>query len=357
MLIAAGLLARKARQHGLAPGLGEDLARPGSPAAASYLKRSGLPRRPGSARLRHRRLRLHHLHRQLRPLVPEEMAKAIQERGVVAAAVLSGNRNFPGRSTRSSTTPFFASPPLVVAFGLAGSVDLDISREPVGRGHGEPVFLKDLWPGEEEIAAAHAKALDADDFVKAYADVRGGPAWAALEAPARVSLGILARPTSGARRSWRSQAGERRRGVRGPAAHRLGRRHHDRPHLARRGDPAQGRGWRLPGRRRRGPERPQRLLVPPRQLRGHGAGPVHQPLGPQPPGASPAGLDHPCPLGRAPAVVPGGRALPRRGGADGDSPGRHYGSGSSRDWAAKGPASWACAPCWPAASSGSTAPT
>jgi aconitate hydratase len=79
---------------------------------------------------------------------------------------------------------FLASPPLVVAFGLAGSVDLDISREPVGRGRqGEPVFLKDLWPSEEEIAAAHGLALDAGDFVKAYADVSGGRTWMALEAP------------------------------------------------------------------------------------------------------------------------------------------------------------------------------
>jgi aconitate hydratase len=72
----------------------------------------------------------------------------------------------------------------VVAFGLAGSVYLDISREPIGRGRqGEPVFLRNLWPTEDEIASAYAKALKADDFIKAYADVSGGPAWAALEAP------------------------------------------------------------------------------------------------------------------------------------------------------------------------------
>jgi aconitate hydratase len=184
MLIAAGLLARKARRHGLTPpswvktSLG-----PGSPAAANYLRRSGL---------------LDDLEAlgsgivgfgcttcigNSGPLVPE-MAEAIQNRGVVAAAVLSGNRNFPGRVHSLIDHAFLASPPLVVAFGLAGSVDLDISREPIGRGrHGEPVFLKDLWPAEDEIASAHTKALEADDFIKAYADVSGGPAWAALEAP------------------------------------------------------------------------------------------------------------------------------------------------------------------------------
>ena len=184
MLIAAGLLARKARQRGLAPpawvktSLG-----PGSPAAASYLKRSGLLDDLEALGFGIVGFGCTTCIGNSGPLVPE-MAEAIQERGVVAAAVLSGNRNFPGRVHALVDHAFLASPPLVVAFGLAGSVDLDISREPVGRGrHGEPVFLKDLWPGEEEIAAAHAEALDADDFVKAYADVGGGPAWAALEAP------------------------------------------------------------------------------------------------------------------------------------------------------------------------------
>jgi aconitate hydratase len=185
MLIAAGLLARKARQHGLAPpawvktSLG-----PGSPAAASYLKRSGLLDDLEALGFGIVGFGCTTCIGNSGPL-EAEMAKAIQERGVVAAAVLSGNRNFPGRVHTLVDHAFLASPPLVVAFGLAGSVELDISREPVGRGrHGEPVFLKNIWPSEEEIAAAHAKALDADDFVKAYADASGGPAWAALEAPA-----------------------------------------------------------------------------------------------------------------------------------------------------------------------------
>jgi aconitate hydratase len=186
MLLAAGILARKARQHGLKPpswvktSLG-----PGSPAAADYLRRSGL---------------LEDLEAQgfgivgfgcttcignSGPLVPE-MAEAIQKRGVTAAAVLSGNRNFPGRVHGMLDHGFLASPPLVVAFAHAGSVGLDITREPIGRGrHGQPVFLKDLWPTEEEIASAYASALDAEDFVNAYADVSGEPAWAALEAPTR----------------------------------------------------------------------------------------------------------------------------------------------------------------------------
>ena len=112
------------------------------------------------------------------------MAEAIRERGVVAAAVLSGNRNFPGRVHGMLDHAFLASPPLVVAFGLAGRVDLDISREPIGRGRdGAAVFLADIWPTDDEIAAALASAVRPADFIEAFADLTGGPAWAALEAP------------------------------------------------------------------------------------------------------------------------------------------------------------------------------
>ena len=254
MLIAAGLLARKARQHGLAPpawvktSLG-----PGSPAAASYLKRSGLLDDLEALGFGIVGFGCTTCIGNSGPLVPE-MAKAIQERGVVAAAVLSGNRNFPGQVHALVDHAFLASPPLVVAFGLAGSVDLDISREPIGRGRqGEPVFLKDLWPGEEEIAAAHAKALDADDFVKAYADLSGGPAWAALEAPTgRASLGS---PLDLPPRPPFVALPKRVSGVEEIEAQPLIVLGDDitTDHLARRGDPAQGRGWRLPDRRRRGP--------------------------------------------------------------------------------------------------------
>ena len=184
MLIAAGLLARKARQHGLTPPawVKTSLA-PGSPAAALYLKRSGLLDDLEALGFGIVGFGCTTCIGNSGPLAPE-MAEAIQERGVVAAAVLSGNRNFPGRVHSLVDHAFLASPPLVVAFGLAGSVDLDISRESLGSGpDGKKVLLKDLWPTEDEITVALSGALDSDDFVQAYSDVSGGPAWTALEAP------------------------------------------------------------------------------------------------------------------------------------------------------------------------------
>ena len=184
MLIAAGLLARKAHERGLAPPpwVKTSLA-PGSPAAADYLRRSGLLTDLEALGFGIVGFGCTTCIGNSGPLVPA-MAEAIRERGVVAAAVLSGNRNFPGRVHGMLDHAFLASPPLVIAFGLAGRVDLDISREPIGRSRdGSAVFLADIWPTEDEITAALADAVRPADFVQAFADLTGGPAWAALEAP------------------------------------------------------------------------------------------------------------------------------------------------------------------------------
>ena len=184
MLLAAGLLARKARERGLAPPpwVKTSLA-PGSPAAADYLRRSGLLTDLEALGFGIVGFGCTTCIGNSGPLVPV-MAEAIQKRGVVAAAVLSGNRNFPGRVHGMLDHAFLASPPLVVAYALAGRVDLDIAEEPIGLGRETaPVFLADIWPSDDEIDGALAAALRSADFVGAFADQGGGAAWSAIEAP------------------------------------------------------------------------------------------------------------------------------------------------------------------------------
>jgi len=114
--------------------------------------------------------------------LPEAVAKAVDEGKLVAAAVLSGNRNFEGRVNPLTRANYLASPPLVVAYALAGSVDVDFEREPLGTGtDGKPVFLKDVWPTQQEIADAIASSLDPKMFATNYGNVfDGNPRWNAL---------------------------------------------------------------------------------------------------------------------------------------------------------------------------------
>ena len=114
------------------------------------------------------------------------MAEAIEKRGVTAAAVLSGNRNFPGRVHGQVDHAFLASPPLVVAYGLAGTVEIDITREPVGRdtdgAAGVPARPLAVRRRDRRRAC---RGDAAKDFTDAYADNSGGAVWAALDAPSR----------------------------------------------------------------------------------------------------------------------------------------------------------------------------
>src|SRR5499427_2193222 len=114
--------------------------------------------------------------------LPETVAKAVDEGKLVAAAVLSGNRNFEGRVNPLTRANYLASPPLVVAYALAGSVDVDFEREPLGTGSdGKPVFLKDVWPTQKEIADSVASSLDPKMFATSYGNVfDGNPRWNAL---------------------------------------------------------------------------------------------------------------------------------------------------------------------------------
>lgn len=182
VMIGAGLLAKKAAERGLKvpPYVKTSLA-PGSKVVTEYLKTAGL----------------------LEPLeqlgfdlvgygcttcignsgpLPENISNAISESQIVAAAVLSGNRNFEGRIHPLAKANYLASPPLVVAFALAGTVEIDLSTEPLGHTpEGQPVYLHDVWPTQEEISSAMERSINPEMFRRTYANTwDGNPVWNAI---------------------------------------------------------------------------------------------------------------------------------------------------------------------------------
>jgi aconitate hydratase len=185
VMVGAGLVAKKANARGLQvrPWVKTSLA-PGSLVVTEYLKRSGL---------------LGELERQGFHVVgygcttcignsgplPEPVSRAIQEGELVAASVLSGNRNFEGRVHPEVRMNFLASPPLVVAYALAGTVDIDLRSEPIGTGaDGAPVYLEDIWPSQHEVQAVIREAVTRDLYRSTYAHVfEGDSRWSRLEAP------------------------------------------------------------------------------------------------------------------------------------------------------------------------------
>jgi aconitase A len=114
--------------------------------------------------------------------LPEPVAEAVQAQDLVVAAVLSGNRNFEGRIHPQVRASFLASPPLVVAYALAGTVDIDLTKDPIGYDvNGEPVYLREIWPSQEEINAVVSRALSPELFRKTYSQVfEGDEHWRAL---------------------------------------------------------------------------------------------------------------------------------------------------------------------------------
>ena len=184
LLIAAGLLARKARTRGLAvPAWVKTSLAPGSPAASAYLRRAGLLEdleAVGFAIVGHGCTTSIG---NSGPLTPP-IAEALARKAVAPVAILSGNHNFPGRVHPDLELAFIMSPPLVIAFALAGDAARDLSREPIGTGSdGQPVHLEALWPTHEEVAAHLAKAIDPADFRREFRIASQSPAWQALDAP------------------------------------------------------------------------------------------------------------------------------------------------------------------------------
>lgn len=182
VMVAAGLLAKKAVEHGVSvpPYVKTSLA-PGSKVVTAYLQAAGL---------------MPYLEQLGFYLVgygcttcignsgplPDVVASAIEENGLVAAGVLSGNRNFEGRINPYVQANYLASPPLVVAYAIAGTVDIDLTSDPVAHNaQGEPVFLRDIWPTQKEIADTIASALEPEMFAQQYGNVYdGNETWNAI---------------------------------------------------------------------------------------------------------------------------------------------------------------------------------
>jgi aconitate hydratase len=179
VMLAAGLLAKKAVQHGLTVSdtIKASLA-PGSRVVSDYLDATGLQPYLDQLGFNLVGYGCTTCIGNSGPL-PAPIEKAVLDHDLITASVLSGNRNFEARVHSSVKANFLMSPPLVVAFALAGRVDIDLSKDPLGQGHdGKPVYLRDLWPTCEEIAQAMKSALKPEVFRRLYRDFsEQNPAW------------------------------------------------------------------------------------------------------------------------------------------------------------------------------------
>jgi aconitate hydratase len=185
VLIGAGLLARNANRLGLKqkPWVKTSLA-PGSQVVGEYLEKSGLQKELDQIGFNLVGFGCTTCIGNSGPLNPE-ISKTINERGLIVSGVLSGNRNFEGRISPDVQANYLASPPLVVAYALAGSTQIDLTIEPLGQGSdGKDVFLKDIWPTNHEIQEFIQKYVTRELFEKRYAEVFKGDAnWQAVKVP------------------------------------------------------------------------------------------------------------------------------------------------------------------------------
>ncbi|MFD6095628.1 aconitate hydratase AcnA [Nocardiopsis flavescens] len=185
VMLGAALLAKKAVEKGLSrkPWVKTSMA-PGSKVVTDYYERSGLTPYLDKLGFNLVGYGCTTCIGNSGPL-PEEVSKAVQDNDLAVTAVLSGNRNFEGRINPDVKMNYLASPPLVVAYALAGSLDVDITTEPLGTGDdGRPVYLADIWPTAEEIQEVMDSAIAADMYESAYADVfAGDERWRSLPTP------------------------------------------------------------------------------------------------------------------------------------------------------------------------------
>jgi aconitate hydratase len=183
-MVAAGLLAKKAVESGLAskPWVKTSLA-PGSRVVTKYLDRAGLT--PYLEKLGFNLVGYGCTTciGNSGPL-PEEIAEAVDSRDLTVASVLSGNRNFEGRIHPQVMASYLASPPLVVAYALAGHLNIDLTKDAIGEANGEPIMLSDIWPSAEEIQEVISSALSPEDFAEEYGRIyEGDENWAEMEVP------------------------------------------------------------------------------------------------------------------------------------------------------------------------------
>ncbi len=186
VLIGAGLLARNANRLGLKqkPWVKTSLA-PGSQVVAEYLAKAGLQKELDQIGFNLVGFGCTTCIGNSGPL-PAPISKTINDKGLIAAAVLSGNRNFEGRVSPDVQANYLASPPLVVAYALAGTVTKDLTTEPIGEDRdGKPVYLRDIWPTNHEIEQFIAENVTRELFARKYADVfKGDENWQKVQAPA-----------------------------------------------------------------------------------------------------------------------------------------------------------------------------
>ncbi len=185
VLIAAGLLAKKAVERGLeVPAWVKTSLAPGSKVVLDYLQKAGLM--PYLEKLK-----FHIVGYGCTTCIgnsgplPVEVSKEIDEKNLVVASVLSGNRNFEGRINSEVRANYLMSPPLVVAFALAGRIDVDLRKDHVGKGKdGKPVYLADIWPSQLEVEQSMASAITSEMFRKSYSEVYAGDErWRGLPVP------------------------------------------------------------------------------------------------------------------------------------------------------------------------------
>jgi aconitate hydratase len=185
VMIAAGLLAKKAVERGLeVPSWVKTSLAPGSKVVRDYLDRAGL-----TGYLE--KLKFHIVGYGCTTCIgnsgplPEEISRVVDEQDLVVASVLSGNRNFEGRINSEVRANYLMSPPLVVAFALAGRIDVDLRKDPVGKDkHGEPVYLADLWPSQREVEETIQHSISSSMFRKSYSEIYDGDdRWRSLPVP------------------------------------------------------------------------------------------------------------------------------------------------------------------------------
>src|SRR5712691_3707800 len=185
VMLAAGLLAKKAVERGLeVPATVKTSLAPGSKVVLDYLEKAGLMQYLA-------KLKFHLVGYGCTTCIgnsgplPVEVSKEIDEKNLVVASVLSGNRNFEGRINSEVRANYLMSPPLVVAFALAGRIDVDLRKDPIGKDkEGQPVYLADLWPSQRDVEQAVAKSITSDMFRKSYAEVYlGDERWRSLPVP------------------------------------------------------------------------------------------------------------------------------------------------------------------------------
>jgi aconitate hydratase len=185
VMLGAGLLAKKAVEKGLKkPGYVKSSLAPGSRVVTQYLVDAGLMDSLDALGFNVVGYGCTTCIGNSGPL-PEEVSKAIADNDMTVAAVLSGNRNFEGRIHALVKANYLASPPLVIAYALAGTVDIDLETEPLGHDkHGNPVYLKDIWPTPQEIAEVMSKAMNPELFRAQYAQVfTANESWNKIDVP------------------------------------------------------------------------------------------------------------------------------------------------------------------------------